>query len=276
MPQTQQNVAQTAAELARQNDMKMRNDAAQSVVSVPENYRLEDTEKYQPTRNRFRGRFETRSSADFAGYVTDRGTADKCFINNTAFQKLSCLAIFNLGNEEQAGHADDTAELNLMVADEFHALSNHKRTSQRAIVDFIQDYAHCLTFSDCDDDGEESEMTFSHALKAFRSVTVKTANEMTSSVNEMSSSKSAMERIEADSAIRLPRFVRMKTSLYDDLPKVEVVARVAVITDGDNVGFSLRIIGENKALNDAAERFVDMMKELLPDAVPVYVGTFAA
>lgn len=277
MPSTDKNVAQTVAELARQNDMQLKNNNASSLVTVPEGYRLEDTEKHQANRNRFRGRFNTQSSAAFAEYVADRNTADKCFIDNTNQDFLTCQAIFNLGDEEVAGHADDMALLRLPITDEFRALSNLGRTSQRNIVDFIQDYAHCLTFSDSDEDSEElSDMSFSHALKAFRSVTVKSAGEMTSNVGDLSSTKSAMERIEADSSIRLPRFIHMETSLYEDLPKVKVTARVAVIADSDNLGFSLRIVGETKQLNDAADRFVEMVKALLPSDLPIYVGTFTA
>lgn len=275
MSNSEKNCAQTVADLTRLNDMQLSNEDAPSLVSVPEGFHLENTEKYQDNRNRFRGRFNTNSINAFAAYVVDRYNADKCFIDNTNQEFLTCQAIFNLGNEELAGHADDTALLKLPITDEFNALCNFGRASQAKIIDFIQDYAHCLTFSDQDEDSEQSSnMSFSHALKAFRSVTVKTAKEMTSSVNDMSASKSALERIEADSAIRLPRFVHMTTSLYEDLPEVVVTARVAIITDGDSLGLSLRIVAQQKELNDAAQRFVDLVTTILPKETPIYVGTF--
>lgn len=275
MSNSEKNCAQTVADLTRLNDMQLSNEDAPSLVSVPEGFHLENTEKHQDNRNRFRGRFNTNSINAFAAYVVDRDNADKCFIDNTNQEFLTCQAIFNLGNEELAGHADDTALLKLPVTDEFNALRNFGRASQAKIIDFIQDYAHCLTFSDQDEDSEQSSnMSFSHALKAFRSVTVKTAKEMTSSVNDMSASKSALERIEADSAIRLPRFVHMTTPLYEDLPEVVVTARVAIITDGDSLGLSLRIVAQQKELNDAAQRFVNLVTDILPKETPIYVGTF--
>lgn len=275
MPESSKNCAQTVADLTRLNDMQLSNENAPSLVSVPEGFRLENTEQQQTHRNRFRGSFTTESSKSFANYVADRKSVDKCFIDKTNLTAMRCQAIFNLGDENQAGHADDRANLVLPITDEFSALQHLGRASQSKIVDFIQDYAHCLTFSDQDEDSEEtSNMSFSHALKAFRSVTVKTAKEMTSNVNDMSASKTALERMEADSAIRLPRFIHMNTSLYEDLPEVTVTARVAIITDGDNLGISLRIVSQQKELNDAAQRFVDLVTTILPNKTPIYVGTF--
>lgn len=275
MPDLNKNCAQTVFDIARMQDMTLENLDAPSLVSVPEGFRLEDTEEYQEHRNRFRGRYDTESSKSFAQYVADRKTVDKCFVDKTNLSAMRCQAIFNLGDEEQAGHADDVANLVLPITDEFNALRSLSRVSQSKIVDFIQDYAHCLTFSDQDEDSEQSSnMSFSHALKAFRSVTVKTAKEMTSNVGDLNASKSALERIEADSAIRLPRFVHMTTSLYEDLPEVVVTARVAIITDGDSLGLSLRIVAQQKELNDAAQRFVDLVTDILPKETPIYVGTF--
>lgn len=275
MSDSEKNAAQTVADLTRQNDMQLCNEDAPSLVSVPQGFRLEDTEEYQENRNRFRGRYDTESSKSFAQYVTDRKTVDKCFVDKTNLSAMRCQAIFNLGDEALAGHADDVANLVLPITDEFNALRSVGRASQSKIVDFIQDYAHCLTFSDQDEDSEEfNSMSFSHALKAFRSMTVKSAREMTSNLNDMSSSKSALERIEADSSIRLPRFVHMTTSLYEDLPEVTVTARVAIITDGESLGISLRIVSQQKELNDAAQRFVDLVTDILPKETPIYVGTF--
>lgn len=275
MSDLNKNCAQTVADLTRMQGMTLENLDAPSLVSVPQGFRLEDTEEYQENRNRFRGHYDTESSKSFAQYVTDRKTVDKCFVDKTNLSAMRCQAIFNLGDEEKAGHADDVANLVLPITDEFNALRSLGRASQAKIIDFIQDYAHCLTFSDQDEDSEQSNnVSFSHALKAFRSVTVKTAKEMTSSVNDMSSSKSALERIEADSSIRLPRFVHMTTSLYEDLPEVVVTARVAIITDGDSLGLSLRIVAQQKELNDAAQRFVDLVTTILPKETPIYVGTF--
>lgn len=275
MSDSEKNCAQTVADLTRLNDMQLSNEDAPSLVSVPQGFRLEDTEEYQENRNRFRGRYDTESSKSFAQYVIGRKNVDKCFVDKTNLSAMRCQAIFNLGDETLAGHADDVANLVLPITDEFNALRNLSRVSQAKIVDFIQDYAHCLTFSDQDEDSEaSSNMSFSHALKAFRSVTVKTAKEMTSNVGDLNASKSALERIEADSSIRLPRFVHMTTSLYEDLPEVVVTARVAIITDGDSLGLSLRIVAQQKELNDAAQRFVDLVTTILPSKTPIYVGTF--
>lgn len=267
------NNAQTIAMLAQQRDMNLRNHDAPSVITMPSDHQVVDTEEYQLHRNRFRGEFKTQSSHAFADYVKDRDGADKVFINNTNTSRMSCRAIFNLGDEVTPGHADDTANLELPVTDEFSALLGLERISQQSLIDFVQDYAYCLKFYDQDDDAV-SEMPFAQALRAFRSLTVKTASEMTSERGDLNSTKSALERIEADSKYRLPRFIMMSTSLYEDLPKVEVNARVAVITNNDNLGFSIRIVAKQKELNDAADRFVDLMKNLLPQETPVYVGVF--
>lgn len=271
------NNAQTVASLALQANMNLQNTDAPSLVSVPEGYTLKNTEGSQEYRNRFRGTFTTKSLKGFADYVSQRkGGADKCFVDNTNVSHMSCQAIFNLGDEALAGHADDTANLVLNITNEFAALRKHQRLSQKDLIDFVQDYAYCLSFNESVDGEIGEKMSIGNAINAFRSVTIKTAREMTSDVRDMSSTKSALEHIEADSAVQLPGFIVMNVPAYDDLPVVEIKARLSVITDDDSVRFGVRIIGENKLLKDSADFFIDLIEDVLPAETPIYAGIFAA
>ena len=204
------------------------------------------------------------------------GGADKCFVDNTNVNHMSCQAIFNLGDEALAGHADDTANLVLNITNEFAALRKHQRLTQKDLIDFVQDYAYCLSFNESVDGEIGERMSIGNAINAFRSVTIKTAREMTSDVRDMSSTKSALEHIEADSAVQLPGFIVMSVPAYDDLPVVEIKARLSVITDDDSVRFGVRIIGENKLLKDSADFFIDLIEDVLPAETAIYAGTFAA
>lgn len=269
------NNAQTVATLAHQVNMRLQNPDAQSLVSVPEGYTLKNTEVNQENRNRFRGTFATTSLQGFADYVSQRNSADKCFVDNTNVNQMSCQAIFNLGDEALAGHADDTANLVLKITTEFAALRKNQRLTQKEIIDFVQDYAYCLSFHESVDGDVAEKMSLGTAINAFRSVTIKTAHEMTSDVRDMSSTKSALEHIEADSAVQLPGFIVMHAPAYDDLPVVAITARLSVITDDGNVRFGVRIVGEHKLLEDSADFFIDLIKDVVPEGLPVYAGTFA-
>lgn len=271
------NNAQTIASLAQQAGMNLQNYDAPSLVSVPEGYTLKNTEVNQDNRNRFRGTFATTSLQGFADYVSQRSiSADKCFVDNTNINQMSCQAIFNLGDEVLAGHADDNANLVLKITTEFAALRKHQRLTQKELIEFVQDYAYCLSFHESVDGEVSEKMSLGTAINAFRSVTIKTAREMTSDVRDMSSTKSALEHIEADSAVQLPGFIVMNAPAYDDLPVVAITARLSVITDDDNVRFGVRIVGEHKLIEDSADFFIDLIKDVVPEGLPVYAGTFTA
>lgn len=271
------NNAQTIASLAQQAGMNLQNYDAPSLVSVPEGYTLKNTEVNQDNRNRFRGTFATTSLQGFADYVSQRSiSADKCFVDNTNINQMSCQAIFNLGDEVLAGHADDTANLVLKITTEFAALRKNQRLTQKELIEFVQDYAYCLSFHESVDGEVSEKMSLGTAINAFRSVTIKTAREMTSDVRDMSSTKSALEHIEADSAVQLPGFIVMNAPAYDDLPVVAITARLSVITDDDNVRFGVRIVGEHKLIEDSADFFIDLIKDVVPEGLPVYAGTFTA
>lgn len=272
---SEDNNAQTVVRLVQGLNMNLKNPKAPSLISVPDGYALRSTEGSQEHRDRFRGSFSTTSLQGFADYVSQRDSADKCFVDNTNINQMSCQAIFNLGDEVLAGHADDTANLVLKITNEFAALRKNQRLTQKELIEFVQDYAYCLSFHESVDGEVAEKMSLAAAINAFRNVTIKTAREMTSDVRDMSSTKSALEHIEADSAVKLPGFMVMNAPAYDDLPVVAITARLSVITDDDNVRFGVRIVGEHKLLEDSADFFIDLIKDVVPEGLPVYAGTFA-
>lgn len=269
------NNAQTVARLVQSINMNLKNPKAPSLITIPESYVLKNTEASQEHRDRFRGTFKTKSLQAFSDYLNERGSADKCFVDNNHINQMACQAIFNLGDEALAGHADDTANLVLSITHEFASLRSSQRLNQKGLIEFVQDYSYCLSFHESVDGEVADAMSMAAAINAFRSVTIKTAREMTSDVRDMSSTKSALEHIEADSAVKLPGFIVMHTPAYDDLPAVDITARLSVLTDDENVRFGIRIVGENKLLNEQAKQFVEMIKTAVPDDLPVYAGTFA-
>lgn len=273
-----QNIAKTIVELAEQRQMNLRNIHAPHLITLPPGYSLEDTTKYQDAPNRYKGSFITNSSEAFADYVIDRDEEPTFFINNTGTTKMICKGIFNLGTLDDPGFGDDVAQLELGITDEFYALCQLERVSQRQLIDFIQDYAYCLTFDAKINLDDESEgMSFGNALNAIRNVTISTAKEVNNNAGEMKTAKSALEEIEAKSIHTLPRFFTMKTPIYDDLPETEVIARVGIITDGDDLEFSVRIIQKKKVLELASKRFVTLVKDLFPGKIySLYVGTYQA
>ena len=94
--------------IAAQNTMPIKFDKVASVAVIPNGFSICSTEHYNQNRDRFRGRFSTLSIDAFVAYVSDRNiTGVKSFINTS--NGLNAETVFNIGDENTPGHADDLA-----------------------------------------------------------------------------------------------------------------------------------------------------------------------
>ncbi len=143
--------------------------------------------KFSSGRSRFRGTFSTNSLVDFAKYVSDRSNADeKGFINQ---DEMTSSVLFNLGNEDDPGHADDRAVLKLCG----------RAMSQKDMSDWIDWHSTLSAVSD-----DLQSIPLAKAIAAVRTISVKATSESNHTVSETRASRSAMDDIEATSKKRCP------------------------------------------------------------------------
>jgi len=138
------------------------------VVYLPDNFTSIDLEKFLSGRVRYRASVKTNSIPAFVSYMVDGVSAHgHCFID---VDSMTAKGFLNLGDRQNAGHADDTAELKLKKTSEFQALIRLSGDSinQLELAHWIEDWAPHLKFSDAN--GEE--LTVKEAVTAIRKITI--------------------------------------------------------------------------------------------------------
>jgi uncharacterized protein YfdQ (DUF2303 family) len=266
--------------LAQANLQHALDDAgAKALAAGHDSLKLHDIEKFLPNRLRFRGVFRTTSIQDFVKNILDRSASDvKGFIQTKA--SLSCEAIFNLGDEKSAGHADDKALLTLEPTPEFSAaiaLLPHK-LNQKQLSVFIEDWRDYLTAHVADPqdpDVEPSQIALGKAIVAVRNVTISHHTDIESSTSDVGSTKSALEMVEAKSKKHsLPSFLILKTSAYPDLPAREIKLRISVNSNDNTPSFSLHFVGQQAFMEKVGQDFKDRLVQDLSGAGTFLLGSF--
>ncbi|MBK5145284.1 DUF2303 family protein [Budviciaceae bacterium BWR-B9] len=111
-----------------------------SAVVLPDGYKIQRLEHLNGIRDRFRGSMITTSIDDFVRYSIQNATLESnpagCFINADAMEAVS---IFNIGNIDQPGHADNTASIVLKKTAPFRALLdiNGRKNRQKDLAEWL-------------------------------------------------------------------------------------------------------------------------------------------
>lgn len=227
-------------------------------------------EQFEQNRSRFRGRLTTSSLLDFSNYVSANADGNsRGFIDS---DRMTCTVFFNLGDQDTPGHGDYFSTLTLkktaaFIAVEAAAGSKH---SQKDLSDFIEDWAPNLIALDAL--GEEVDLR--RAAGAIRSITIEQARKSEHVVGDMSSSRSAMDQIEAKSADGLPATLLFQVIPYESLKSQTIQLRVAVLTGGDQPVLRLRWIGEAQLREDLAQEFKEVVGQEVRASTELTIGTF--
>lgn len=241
-------------------------------IVLPEGAKVVNLEQFGAGRSRFRGTFSTNSLADFAKYVSDRAVADaKGFINQ---DEMTCSVLFNLGNEEVPGHADDRAVLKLKPTAAYQAVQaiSGRAMSQKDMSDWIEDWHS--TLSAVGDDLQN--IPLAKAIAAVRTITVKASSESDHTVSETRASRSAMDAIEATSKETLPTSLIFSAVPFEGLQMREIILRISVITSGAQPVLKLRWVGEDVQREEIAQEFKSVLEAKVGDAAQLALGSFAA
>lgn len=242
------------------------------VVLIPGNVTLHNVEKYQLLRARFRGELQTNSLADFANYVTNRnGKAAKGFINQDA---MSCEVFFNLGDEAEPGHADDTATLMLKPTAAYTALRQlaGKKLSQKELAEWMEDWRANLTAADAND----NTLSIVQAIAAVRNITIKASAERTTVQGNFSANSSAMDAIEAASQDTLPAKLHFNIVPFEGLGQRVFTLALSVLTGEDKPVLKPRWVGEELQREEIAKEFKTVLAKEVGGSATLLLGSFNA
>ncbi|MCY1200473.1 hypothetical protein D9M69_379230 [compost metagenome] len=244
-------------------------DTETPVALVPDSAKVVNLEKFQIGRSRFRGALDTASLEDFCTYVKDRYDAGtQGFVDQDA---MSCRVFFNLGDIEHPGHADDTASLKLKPTAAYKALTAIAGSSltQKDLAEWMEDWGQFLTATV----GEE-KMGLVQAIAAVRNITIKAASERNHQEGNFNASRSAMDRIEAESQEKLPDALHFALVPYEGLGQRVFTLRLSILTGSDKPVLKPRWVGEEIQREEIAQEFKRVLSEQLGEAATLYLGTF--
>lgn len=237
---------------------------------------VKSLEHLQEGRSRFRGKLSTPSLADFVAYVKRRGESSNPFKPQGFIDalNLSATSYFNLGDPQQAGHADDLAVLKLDPTAAYKAVRgiDGKRLTQKGLAEFLEVWALQLTAFD-EGDGV---LSIRDASNAVRSVKVKTDREATSTVRNFGQTKSALEEIEAKAAglLTLPARLRFRFVPALGLHEQTAELRISLIVGDETPGFELTWPARQQVEEAVAQDFKAVLIEEIGDAAELVIGTF--
>jgi len=272
----QQATVQKIADLAiaAQGVLPIQIDGKASIAVIPESFKVISTEKFNPLRDRFRGAFSTVSISSFVEYVQNRKIEDvKAFVSTQ--RGLDAQAVFNLGDENTPGHADDTALLSLEKKPEFKALEkiDGQRFDQINLIDWIDDWADFVQAYSAN--GEQ--ISLEKALRAIRRVKINLSHESDSNVQDLGYKNSVTEQAEATGVDEnLPAYLMLSTESYKGLSVENLKIALRNAFTGSTPAFVLRFVGKDAHEQRRAEEFTNLLQEQLMAEVAFYQGSFTA
>lgn len=266
--------AQAIAAAARATEDAL--DSSTPVVHLPQNFGTCNLEKYMPRRTRARGAMETRSVSDFVEYAVMHAETGACiFVDQDAFV---AIAVLNLGDQREPGHADNIAKLRMKKTAAYDMLRNvadgHLMT-QSQVAEFFEDWLPFLRFTRNDADVPPGQ-----AIAAVRKITIEAARKVQSEEQQLSTNRTTFEKVSADGDGTIPTHISFTCNPYSDLKSRIFVMRLAISTGNDKVGVTLRVA----KIEEHEERMADELCCLIEEQVgsqkdvslPVFVGTYAA
>lgn len=239
------------------------------VAALPENFKLHDLEKHRAIRRRAIGQMNTTAAEDFAAYIDQHAEPGATVFVNP--EGMKAVAVLNLGNPDEPGHADNTAVLAPKKTAAFTALlaiANGHPRSQQDVAEFLEDWPSMVSCYN-----EEGTITNPKAIAAVRKVSIEAMRKMESVEKQHAASRSAFESIQASSTEPLPTLVYFETVPYNGLKSRLFVMRLGVRTGGDKPALTLRVQNMEQHEEDMANELVTIVADTVK-TTPVLLGTY--
>lgn len=247
--------------------------------ALPENFRIENLEKLQSQRYRFRGTMETHNLKAFGAYCKEHAaTGAVCMVDQDS---MAATAIFNFGDSARPGHCDNKAVLRMKPTAEYEALQQveGKQLEQRNLAEFLEDWRHLMTFKAQEgEDGQARTLTIFQALAAIREMKTRRKTEAGSEEGSFRTARTASEEMDLANAENFPAFITYRCSPYDHLQEREFVLRVSTThTEHDKPRLTLRLVRKTETVQDTATEFANRLTDdaLLETNMEVFQGSFA-
>lgn len=241
-----------------------------TLVALPDDFKVHDLENYLSSRRRARGSMHTSVIEDFAVYVTahkEEGAA--VFVD---IDSMSAVAVLNLGTPEEPGHTDNRAKLKLRQTAPYNALIAHASggsLGQAKVAEFLEDWQdHIACFND------EGQVTVPKAIAAVRKLTIESMRKLETSEQSLSASRSAFESIQATSADPLPTFIHFLCVPYAGLSERSFQIRLGVQTGGDKPSIVLRMVKAEQHDEEMVNELADLVRTALQGTLPVLIGEY--
>lgn len=253
-----------------------------SAVPLPESVKVEDLERFMPTRRRYRGAMTTTQIDQFAEYTNrtagevqangeEPGVTVPCFVDP---ENMNAKVFFDLGTVEYPGHADFTARLNLPKTAAFEGLLGRdgRTLDQKELAEWLEDWAPQLKVTS--ETGEP--LNLPAAVGAVRRITIGAKSESTSEERTFGGRRSSMAEVEAQNKDTLPAFVEYTCEPYHGLQERTFRLRVSLITS-EKPRLVMRIVRLEHHQEEMAKEFREHLEHALDgDLVDTFVGRFQA
>jgi uncharacterized protein YfdQ (DUF2303 family) len=242
-------------------------------VIVPDGYKLESLERFNPVPSLFKGGFSTTILSEFADYVSKHGNENSAvFIDN---ERIQALAIIDMGSHEAPQWGKHRADINLLKTPAYAALLrwNNQTCDQQTFIDFVEDWSENITFI-FDDDFVNGSTPLDKVIKSLRKVKVGFQSTKEQEVQSSSSSRSLLESIEIKAGNEpLPIGFVFSTLAYDGIDPVDFNCQLRVTSDEKNVRFKFRV-GQLDAINERISfEFKEAIFESLASSkIAIHIG----
>lgn len=236
-------------------------------IAIPEGVKLESLERFSPNRFRFRGNFKTNSFTDFVKMIL-ANPVGACFVDA---ENLEANHIFNFGDFINAGHCDNNAVLTLRSGAAYSAVkvANSQKMTQ---IDFSQWFEEWRDFIEPFDEGGGA-LPFAGSLLAIKNIDIKQTKNSSSNVSNMGYELSAIEKIQAESAYKIPASFMFTCKPYESINQRSFKCKIGVITsDKPTLFFRIEQIEIHR--EEIAREFCEKIQAATESKITVLAGSF--
>ncbi|MDP2346746.1 MAG: DUF2303 family protein [Gammaproteobacteria bacterium] len=242
------------------------------IAALPENFKIHSLDQFQQHRSRFSGNFVTAHSSSFAKYHKSVDATTAVYIDPT---EMTAEAIFDIGTTEEPGHCAHRARLVMLKTPPFKALETlaaKRESTQRELAEWLEDWRDYVTAINEDD----ADIAIKQLISTVRNVTIDSLKKVDSAEQNFSSTKTALEKIEASSSAgALPKLLIFTCEPYKDLPIQEFRFRISIRTGNDKPTFGVFRIQPDSDTETTADNFVKKLTDWLDVDAVIYQGEFS-
>jgi uncharacterized protein YfdQ (DUF2303 family) len=136
----------------------------------------------------------------------------------------------------------------------------------------MEDWVFCITCTDADG----NEMDTRSAISAVRRITIDAASQVESELNQLSTTKSSLSKIEASSrGMPLPAWITFTCAPYKCIGNKDIPIRISMNVKREEINFTLKISNFEKIQEDIAEEFAQSVSQSIGTDEKLYLGEFS-